>query len=508
MSSLVDIPSETSRIIICIVLCTGCYVTSLALAYCLYIFNKIKVLLIYKKRYPRVVKFECYMCLVMCSIIWPIWIVHASDFPTFTTGTHGNSMNVIVLLNYIIYPFFGHGVACLEFCRLWIMYYKINNLNAVSNNQWQSVIGSSSNTHHWYLMHSTTFGRLRWIMKRVFCWYLFGAFTSMLLITNFGFTPYTQIVDCFFYGVPMLSILYWYITLLRKKTLIHDNFLFYLEFNTTNRIFCVGLFFYSCTPIVYILNPYYSHLWTALLGCVVASGPTVISAFYIPKMILKNTLWTDTQHSNSDLKKLHEAISVPASVDSQTNTTILHGGNVYTAAHNMAQLDKIFMNPVYTNEFIHHMIKEFSLESVLSWIEMKQFEYLLYTQLHALNVDLGTYPSVCALAQHIPQSTIVFGDQKETKNDTKAKVMQHFKNKFVLLYEKYINDNSEYCVNISYQLRSQYDCFMSVHGSDAWNINEQELLSVWHEVNMEMQVFMNAALLRFLKSVEWEQVNV
>eukprot|EP01083_Nonionella_stella_P158065 513903_1 len=515
MPSLVGMPSEIGRYIICIFLCGCCFMMSLVLLYCLYIFNKIKVLLIYKKRFPWVVKVECYMCLIQCSIIWPLWILCASEFTTLTKSTYTDNLNLIFFLNYLIYPFFGHAVTCLEAVRLWIMYYKMNHMNAVSNNQWESVIDNTSMMHNWYLMHSTTFGCLRWVMKRVFVYYIFVSISSMVLLVHFGFTAHTQCVDCFFYSVPILFILYLYTTLLRKKQ-IHDNFLFYLEFKTTNRIFMIGLSLYAFAPLMFALDPYYADMWTAMLGVTILTGPTVISALYIPRMILQNILWSDvTPHR----KKLNDVVSpgssvaslsppCPSDTKSPSNSTISYVvSEVYAESHKRVYLDEIFVNKVYTQYFIHHVIKEFSLECVLSWIEMKQFGYYLYTQLKALDVNLSTDPTINRdiepLAQHVPQSTIVYCTEI---NDRKEKVMHNFKDKFVALYDKYIEDKAEYEVNISYELKERLDCFKSMHESDAWNVNEKELLGVFHEVIAEMRIFMNTSLQRFTKSVEWKQI--
>eukprot|EP01083_Nonionella_stella_P158064 513901_1 len=491
MASLVGLPSASGRYIICIFLCGCCFMMSLVLLYCLYIFNKIKVLIIYKKRFPRVVKAECYMCLVQCNIIWPLWILCASEFTTLTKTTYTHN------LHHFIYPFFGHAVTCLEAVRLWIMYYKMNHMNAVSNNQWESVIDNTSMMHNWYLMHSTTFGCLRWVMKRVFVYYIFVSISSMVLLVHFGFTAHTQCVDCFFYSVPILFILYLYTTLLRKKQ-IHDNFLFYLEFKTTNRIFMIGLFLYAFTPLMFALDPYYADMWTAMLGVTILTGPTVISALYIPRVILRNVLWSGL----NDV--VNRASSAPSLSLPCSNSTI---SSMNTESQKRVYLDEIFINKVYTQYFIHHVIKEFSLECVLSWIEMRQFGYYLYTQLKALDANLSTDPTINPdiepLAQHVPQSTIVYCEEI---NDRKEKVMHNFKDKFVALYDKYIEDKAEYEVNISYELKEKLACFKAMHETDAWNVNEKELIGVFHEVIAQMRNFMNTSLQRFTKSVEWKQI--
>eukprot|EP01083_Nonionella_stella_P288865 982971_1 len=504
MASLVGLPSASGRYIICIFLCGCCFMMSLVLLYCLYIFNKIKVLIIYKKRFPRVVKAECYMCLVQCNIIWPLWILCASEFTTLTKTTYTHN------LHHFIYPFFGHAVTCLEAVRLWIMYYKMNHMNAVSNNQWESVIDNTSMMHNWYLMHSTTFGRLRWVMKRVFVYYIFVSISSMVLLVHFGFTAHTQCVDCFFYSVPILFILYLYTTLLRKKQ-IHDNFLFYLEFKTTNRIFSIGLFLYAFTPLMFALDPYCADMWTAMLGVTILTGPTIISALYIPRMILQNVLWIEVDRKIlNDTNPQSSAASLqPCDTASPASSTISYvsDSHVYIEAPKRVCLEEIFLDQVYTQHFVHHIIKEFSVECVLSWIEMRQFGYYLHTQLNALGVDMCMGPTVKPdiepLAKHIPQSTIVYCEEI---NDSKEKVMKNFKDKFVALYDKYIDDQAQYQLNISYELKASFDCFKTMHEFDAWNVSENELIGVFHEVIDEMRTFMNTSLFRFTKSMEWKQI--
>eukprot|EP01083_Nonionella_stella_P002393 6918_1 len=508
MTPLIGQPSENIRYILCYFLCGCSWLIFVILAYCLYIFNKIKALIIYKKRYPLVVKMECFMCLFMCSITWPVWVLHASQFTSFNEGTYFG-LNALFVLNHFMYPFVGHAVTFMEAGRLWVMYYKINRMNAVLNNQWESAIDSTSMMRNWYILHHATFGSLRWVMKRVFLCYIFAATTSMILITNFGFTAYTQCVDCVFYGVPILFILYLYCTLLRKKTLVHDNFLFYLEFKTTNMVFPVGVFLYAFTPFAFLLDAYYAKMWTATLGVSILTGPSLISALYIPGKILNNSVW-----STSDRTKLTDpdtpspGSSFASSPPSSLSTS--HVSTVGIARPKRVSLDDVFSNRVYTQYFIQHIIKEFSLECTLSFIEMRQFGYCLYTELKAVDVHLCSDPAIHMndvepFEPHIPHSTIVSLKAMDGM-ESKDKVMRHFKDIFVCLCEKYIDDTAPYQVNISYELKDRYDCFKAMHKTDSWNVNETELLGVFHDVLLEMRQFMSTSLIRFVRSVEWEQI--
>eukprot|EP01084_Bolivina_argentea_P160898 280146_1 len=196
MSNVDEIPIPTRRIMLWFTCCIS-WCMAVVLVYCLYIFNSINNLVIYKKRYPKLVRLECCLALFCCTLIWPMFGNHAAKLPEWRRVQR--SFDIVL---FILFPVVGQAICNLEACRLWLMYFKINYMNAVLNNEWKSVIDNSSGQHNWYLSKVKTYGDIKWVAIRWFIWYLIGITTSITVITLFTFREWTQFIDLCMISVP------------------------------------------------------------------------------------------------------------------------------------------------------------------------------------------------------------------------------------------------------------------------------------------------------------------
>eukprot|EP01084_Bolivina_argentea_P103100 184696_1 len=168
---------------------------AITLIYCLFVFRRINKLVIYQKRYPKMVVSECILAIIAAIFIWPMFAFYGAR-----PLNHHNKQNINELLFFISYPYFGHAITSLEACRLWSMYYKINYMNAVSNCEWQSVIDNTTARYNWFLNNTKTYGNIKWICIRWFGYYVFAATTSMIVIIQFTFRDFTQFIDLCLYA--------------------------------------------------------------------------------------------------------------------------------------------------------------------------------------------------------------------------------------------------------------------------------------------------------------------
>merc|ERR1712176_1232649 len=119
------------------------------------------------------------------------------------------------------------------------------------------------------------------------------------------------------------------------------------------------------------------------------------------------------------------------------------------------RMRQMLMNEEKFEDFIQFMIKEFSSESILSFVEFVQFKQRMIESLDGGKTS-GVVWDNYVLSDALPQSSIVFGDAKE------------FKECAHLLYEKYIKIGAELEVNLSAGLRYQY-CAMD---ADEWKMDD------------------------------------
>eukprot|EP01084_Bolivina_argentea_P224313 379353_1 len=486
--------SQESKYIIWYIMCGITWVMSLVLILCLYRFSLIKKLLIYQKRYPIFVQLECCIALFNCIFIWPVFMQSGSKFETWS-----NKQHLIDTILFAIYPYCGHAITTLEACRLWTMFFKINHLNALSNNEWKSVIDANSSQTNWYLKNDNKYGNIKWVTIRILVYYIFAVTTSMTIMTQFGFIQWTQFIDCVLYGIPVLFIMYLYWTLLRNKALIHDSFLFYLEFKTTNIVYLVSLTIYLSNQIVFFFNPYIANIVTILLGIFGLSGVSVISALYIPNTILNDDLWnlTHEEFSTSTSTRSHlfimNILHIDNDTEKQTETKKIR-----------IKLSDVFQNKIYCEYFIQHIIKEFSGECVFSYIEMQQFKHLLHEKYNGNSeIESKQYKS---FPDHIPKSNIVYIDSMDEMID-KKEILETFKKIYFELYKKYIDVGSKFEVNISWALRESYQDIEIKYNSNELDIQYEQLLDIFNSVIEEMRFLMESSLQRFINTNEFQMIH-
>ena len=116
----------------------------------------------------------------------------------------------------------------------------------------------------------------------------------------------------------------------------------------------------------------------------------------------------------------------------------------------------------------------------------------------------------------VPKSEIVYDDNDGTiSNETNGDKWKEIKYRAYLLYIKYIKDDSEYQINISYELRSRFDNLMQTKDVwiNQWIENKQEIIEIEQknveekEVNIEYKISIND-LLNMFNSVSIEMIQL
>ena len=308
--------------------------------------------IVYKKRYPELVWIEGCIAVLVTLFVWPVFAYYC-NYNFSGKRVHFNlipheSHEVVNRILFVCYPFLGHAITCIEACRLWLMYYKINYINSVLNNDWRAVVDNSSVLNDWYLHNIKTYGNYKWVCTRWFGYYLFAATASMIIMQTHGFLDWTQFVDLCCYLVPILTCVVLQFKLWRNNFLVHDKFWFYYEFTTTNIVYSIAFIFYLLDQIIYIFDWYIAVSFAVFIHIFGLSIVSIISALWIPKLILNDEAWRreSGELSIRVLSPVTRSLSTSTSTKPEMKPLVL---------------SRVLANKTYTGYFVRHLVKEFSV---------------------------------------------------------------------------------------------------------------------------------------------------
>eukprot|EP01084_Bolivina_argentea_P014523 27138_1 len=482
--------------------CLISWIIGLISVYSYFSFTSLSHLSIISKRFPLMVKFECIMVMLNCFICWPVFALNGAHLEQFTS-----SHKTINIIAWFLYPFICHGIVDIEACRCWLMYFKLNNLYFTENKQWVEIINVDENSFNFWLTKQKTYGNMKWCIKRIFCYYLFTSFFSMIMINSFGYNMITQFIDAIFYAFPVIIVIFTYY----KCPEIRDKFLFYFEFRTSAWLYTSGLTLYFCNATLFWFNMYYASVSVTFIGLYSIPSVSILSALIIPKKIMMNPLWN---------KHTHKDFESPKSVFSVTNSGLnvsLSDGDQHrqrvqsekqrSAMQLSSSIQTIFKKPLLLQLFLKHTLKEFCAENILSYIEMKQFRDVFIKKCSKYvndteNIDT-TYCYQLPNHNEMPKSKIVFDKldvDKDYENDDLKCVAQKI---FIGLYEKYIAENAENEINISFELRKQYESYYI----NNWNFTLDEIIKLYDPILNEMSILLMDVKYRFINSKEFIMQN-
>merc|ERR1711879_149886 len=148
-------------------------------------------------------------------------------------------------------------------------------------------------------------------------------------------------------------------------------------------------------------------------------------------------------------------------------------------------LENVVRNDRLIDEFATHLLKEFSAECLLSWIEFNEYRNRVIQEFKLTNRQQMD------LAPGVPQSDIVYAKGSSLKESGHK------------LYEKYIANGSEFEINISGSMRNAVNALMSDH--DTWMAMEmsgEDLCDIFDDAIGEMNVLLSHSLQRFQVNLE------
>jgi len=434
--------SERTRFIAWIVVISICYVDGILLLIGFRNFRRLENLrlMIIQKRYPQIVRLESTFGWLLSFILVPFLYTTYIQLEMFS-----DYQRYIDRFTFCVYPF-AHFIVGCETMRLWLICYDLNYLHHQKNMEWQANIDESicAESHWWTAVSNRkTFGNYQWLRYRIVLWCLFAGLTPSLIYQYFGWTPITQIFDAFFYAAPILFELGTFY--LCPK--IVDTFMFMFEFKTTSFIFVTGLGGYLVGMVLMFFDLFIAQTIMALSGQWGLSVVSLLSTLYIPHQIAHSDVWhrelhrqppmsrsrshshSSTYSTTSSTKRARKGSSVrsrspspspQAGDDHRNGRKSKHSKRRKRESNYVHRLKEAMLKEEEFGRFVHWMYKEFSSESILSFIEFVQFKRRAIDVLKNLpeySVEQKDLHCPYRFYPKIPRSTIVYSEMDSVSSN-------------------------------------------------------------------------------------------
>ena len=282
---MVEVHSDQIQFIYWVIVCCLSVITGILQIYGLYGFIQVQHVLIIQKRYPVLIITECIVGIIACFITIPL--VSNTQFHAITFGAQQELVHII---SYSGLPMISHAMINLEAGRLWLMSFSLHYLHSAKNKQWISQIDQSFADKDWYILNKATYGNPKYIITRVFVYYIIAA-----TISTAGFLYFhhdnlwmAQFIDALLFGLPISFTIYIYY---KSPKYGEDNFLYAYEFKLSAILFTTALIAYLGNQILFLFGfelIIYLLSWIIFLWAIM---PSLLSVLWIPNKILADAMW-------------------------------------------------------------------------------------------------------------------------------------------------------------------------------------------------------------------------
>merc|ERR1711933_189337 len=161
-----------------------------------------------------------------------------------------------------------------------------------------------------------------------------------------------------------------------------------------------------------------------------------------------------------------------------------------------------------------HLSREFSMECLLSYLEMAQYRDAVFSimlDMKLVNddeeIERLSKKLPFKLPSSVPKSSIVYS--RPFKNDDSRYAFgQRIKRKAILLFNKYVRVGAEFEINIASRIRRDiHDLMSNVQWFMDCNITEKELLVIFDPCCMEMVTLMQDSFRRFMRTTQFLKLS-
>eukprot|EP01083_Nonionella_stella_P312489 1117908_1 len=411
------------------------------------------------KRYPQLV--ICINILAVITLIFhrPVQILLTisplrDSKPSYTYYL-GTSWNVIY--------FFVHLVIWLYLARFWLMFYDLMHGNSSLNSRWKFYLDPQLDEGDFWTKHPHL-GSTKWILKIATVLWLCTAFLwavpyQMSLKVDFVtngklYTLSMLLLSLTHFVAAIFCTVLWF-----KTPRISD--IFYLRFELkilTIIVLGVNIWWIVLIIVQFLVNKNHSQSSVLIYG--LKNIQTISGSVFYTLYASASTTFVLYKNKIDQNNKTDQSDLVPS---------FSHSPSGWGAKGN---LWNTLLHREYFEFFVQHLCREFSVETILCFVELMQFKEIVMETFN-LNPNMdsnpGTSPSesLCiqgantqmhALSRNpkIPKSHIIYSAMNDDIDNESQ--METCLKMVYLLFWKYINDTncSDLEINISGQMRQRY----------------------------------------------------
>ena len=508
------------------------------------------------KRHPTIVLISILSSLIFISLDRPLHLLYFTCHNLqYQTCAFWSNLSLKISYPFVLGPFIA------SLARVWLIYFDIKFNQATQNSKWMGLINPTCNDlekNNFFIKHKKNFGNSSFILKKVTLPIIVPLaiiFIAEWTWVRFGDPNYRSIAaitDTFIF----MTILACIVVITCKTPKLEDKFnirgeamalvicvmvQFIFGFGV---VFFVGNAFlnwyivaiiqahwYSFTAFIAILIQTYGVFKTSGITKRISQRISLSKDFLRARSLSKSTpiIYPSTVSRTSSISPTPTTPTTPPTpVHPSLNDIVIK-----RKSEKIITMRDVFANNDYFGYFCVHLMKEFSIECVLSFIEFQQFQkYILNIKEFGISLNTMDHDTLKSLkmydlAKCIPESFIVYninkehniqtmnfrlyeemiGDIDNDKNEMLTRRIFEIKTISYRLYKKYIETGSEFEINISYVSRIEFEKLMRNYY--VWIMDEQsviDLLLIFQDIKLEMLLLLRHSFNRFIHSDEFRQL--
>eukprot|EP01084_Bolivina_argentea_P155697 271329_1 len=365
--------------------------------------------------------------------------------------------------------------------KQWIIYYKYHWTRFTMERQWQCIINSNfaSNDNlchrsNWFIGHNHTYGNIIYVRKLcAICMFiaLLICSAATYFMDHYSYHSAALWISILIIFIVLCAPIIIYVVISCKTPPFDDTFHIHWEGKANARLMALlGTVFMASNIFVTITDD---------LKDITFATPLCVLILYAMNHVSTSMIYNKNMRCHTATKGADLNI------------------NVLT----------VLSDPTALHLFMVHMSKEFSLECILSFIEINQFQTYCMGLMGGdstveMKVEPVSFPKNVPLSQLIEDKEIMNGDEEEPVDDMASAKMKAHK-----IYNKYIREEAEFAINVSYAQRNDVkDVLEDLEFLLQANITWKDLILLFEETKAEMIRLAGFSFQRFKKQAEFDQV--
>ena len=502
------------------------------------------------KRYPKLTMIWCILSILSITITRPLYLFTytiCDDPQNFNLDcNYIQNQNFIFMMHYIHTFFFylTHFAGWVLLLRYWLIYFNVNWTKATLSKTWKIHLNHLEIAKNWYLSHKSTFGNSKYCLKRMTIVYLIVA-AIMVCLMIFALEsdgPSINAIAGLLFNIAPLVIM---CILVYKIRAFGDNFYIVQEIkwliivtfiasigyliiradmSLFMRSFCANLIsIFKSVVGLYIQTMYTLKLITTdqdqSVHRIASAAVEMMSRDVTPSA-------ERSKSSKSNLSKIEpkastnsintNSTSIRTKTSTHTSNTYLSKPTTYTDTNyndTISLTDSLRESDKF-EDFMLHLSRDFSMEILLSFIELTQLQKVIKQYLYENDGKMEFSPTQEAFLQNtdIPKSYIVYHTDLEDVMKSYGIILRQEHNlndkmvdlklRACALFWKYIG-KGDLQLNVSYEQRQRLQSLM--HDADYFvsnvNLNAGELFLLYHEVITDVSKILSHSHHRFCVGV-------